>query len=182
MKSFRRAIRWWILIPFTPILIAIIAGYWATVFHLLGLYRLQRAADAVVFLDFLLALPYVILDFLIFKGGKTSSDMMLLLRLSFFAIFFCLVFYAVTLMVQTLDRRFGHAFHVRLRITDDVITGGTLVGAAFGMVSLALWLLEHVRAANFVSQAAFAIGGVLLLGFAATLAIFGRRWMKQLHN
>jgi hypothetical protein len=179
MNSFRRALRWWIFLPLAPVLVALISNYWAEVFYQLGLHRMQRASELILLLDIFALLPYMTLDFVVFGAGASHATGWLLFRVSLFAILTCLIFYFVTLIVDALDQKWGHRFHINIRVSDDAITAGTLVGAALGILCLLLWIAENFRGASALIQAVFAVAGAIFLVFALVLALWGKRWIGK---
>src|ERR1019366_7165385 len=188
MKSVRSAIRWWIFLPFAPIFVALLSLYWGEVFYYLGLSRLQKAAEGVFLLDLFALLPYATLDFVKFGPEKNSSLAWILTRLSFFATSACLFFYGVTLIVQVLDRNFGHPAWLRtiswrhICVNHDVMTAGAVISAALGVLNLLLWLAESVRGGSALAQGLFAAIGAFLLLCATFAALFGRRWAHESSN
>ena len=105
MGRFLTALRWWIFLPFGPILLAFISEYSAKLFHQIGFYRLECAAHGLTALDAFALIPYMALDFALF--GRTvglvvphGSFLFDMLLMSLPAAVLCLVLYGVSMVLQ----------------------------------------------------------------------------------
>ena len=105
MGRFLTALRWWIFLPFGPILLAFISKYSAKLFHQIGFYRLECAAHCLTALDAFALIPYMALDFALF--GRTvgpaaphGSFLFPILLMSLPAAVLCLVLYGVSMVLQ----------------------------------------------------------------------------------
>jgi hypothetical protein len=103
---FRTALRWWIFLPFGPILLAFISKYSAKLFHQIGFHRLEYAADGLTALDAFALIPHMALDFALFGRAvgpvapKGGSFLFHILLLSLPAAVLCLVLYGVSMVLQ----------------------------------------------------------------------------------
>ena len=105
VKPFRAAVKWWVFLPLAPILIALVAKYSRQLFHSIGFYRLEWAAQGLEILDTFALIPYMALDSevlapLLGPWGDPTSFPSVILVMSLPAIACCLLLYGVSVVVQ----------------------------------------------------------------------------------
>jgi hypothetical protein len=104
MKPLRAAVRWWVFLPFAPLLLGALFEYCGAVFYHVGLYRMSNAADALETLDALAVLPYMFFNFLLFHPATPKSSLVLWLELGLPATLCCVLLYGWSVAAELVNR------------------------------------------------------------------------------
>jgi hypothetical protein len=105
VKPLRAAVKWWVFLPLVPILVALFAHYSRELFHGIGFYRLEWAAQGIEILDMFALIPYMALAFVVLAPmfgpwGDPASFPSVILVVSLPAIACCLLLYGVSIAMQ----------------------------------------------------------------------------------
>jgi hypothetical protein len=99
MNAFLNAIRWWVFLPFVPVVLATLLEYWGQIFYHLRFHALLGVVGMLSVANAVLLLPYMALASAIFHPRLDLPFWFLALEFSVFAALLCLLLYGGNLFV-----------------------------------------------------------------------------------
>src|SRR5947207_2643396 len=106
----RRAIRWWIFVPFAPVVIMVLLDICISVCDHLGLPKLSSAADALSLLNTVVPMASYWVVCIVFFGMTGNTPYALqVVELLAVSVCYCAALYCFSLFIQVLVSRRWHA-------------------------------------------------------------------------
>lgn len=99
MNDFKRSVRWWVFLPFVPVLLLLVLEYWERVFYSLGLARMYSVTELLLVTDGFVLLPWFLVGALVIPVGVPNSPTWQIVAFMLSASLYSVMLYGAALLV-----------------------------------------------------------------------------------